>query len=604
MQEPLTVYSWICLITFAVVIIFCIRPQKIPIPFSYSHKRHRRLAFPLDIATAPIIGILFLLATTSIGGTPLKDGIVGSEEGIQPYSVVILIFALAYICISIDVTGFFAYIAFQVAKKGGSSGSRLFLYLFLLSMTLTVFTSNDVVVLTVTPIVCYLTQETKTNPKAFLISTFIVCNIASMALYIGNPTNIIVAESYGITFLGYSAWMMLPTVVAVLVAYAACFLVLRKHIPDSIPPPPPEAEAKYQVKDKFGAAMGSAVLLACLIALMVVPLLAKVPIWQLTLPFAVLMVIKDVVQDSIRWKSGRLPPPSTPAQQEMISRHEIINLDTDPNRPPTGEDDQIVIEEDDEGMIPARLGGVSTFKSDAAFIPMTSQTSLPSSSSTHPSLSRRNSSNRDILPATSQTRLAPAHATGVEPKIKSTRGHVRLPTFTQIARRLPWKLIPFAFGMFILVEALSSLGWTARVAFVMAKLSLGGHMVPIVFFTGIVTTLACNLLNNLPMAILFARVFAHPQFQATLVASAVSASDIESVRRGGMFALIVGSNLGGNLTFLGSLAGLMWNDLLVKRGVATSQGMFFKYCMMMTPPVLIATLGILLCEFAVKGLVV
>ncbi|KAJ3079605.1 hypothetical protein HK102_003667, partial [Quaeritorhiza haematococci] len=38
------------------------------------------------------------------------------------------------------------------------------------------------------------------------------------------------------------------------------------------------------------------------------------------------------------------------------------------------------------------------------------------------------------------------------------------------------------------------------------------------------------------------------------------------VRRAAMFALVVGSNLGANVLFLGSLAGLMWNKILVKAG--------------------------------------
>ncbi|KND01194.1 hypothetical protein, variant [Spizellomyces punctatus DAOM BR117] len=298
MADNLTAFSWLSLIVFAIVIFFCIHPLRVPIPFT--HGRFGVSHIWLDIATAPIVGILVLLATTSINGLVLRDGIVGSEHGIQPYSVVLLIFALAYICISIDVTGFFEYVAFQVTKRGGSSGHRLFLYLFLLSTIMTIFTSNDVVVLTITPIVCYLTQETKTDPKAYLVSTFIVCNIASLALYIGNPTNIIVAQAFRINFIQYSAWMGLPTLLAVGLAYLMCFVVLRSHIPVNIPSPPPEAEERYQIRDRWGAFIGCAVLLACLLGLMIVPIFADVPVWMLTLPFGAIMIGKDMIMDLTR----------------------------------------------------------------------------------------------------------------------------------------------------------------------------------------------------------------------------------------------------------------------------------------------------------------
>ena len=37
----------------------------------------------------------------------------------------------AYISISLDATGLFRFLAFWVASKGGSSGRRLFAYLYL-----------------------------------------------------------------------------------------------------------------------------------------------------------------------------------------------------------------------------------------------------------------------------------------------------------------------------------------------------------------------------------------------------------------------------------------------------------------------------------------
>lgn len=49
----------------------------------------RRLHFTLGLETAPVIGVLLLLASTCIPGSVIADGIVGSE-GVRPYDIMTL----------------------------------------------------------------------------------------------------------------------------------------------------------------------------------------------------------------------------------------------------------------------------------------------------------------------------------------------------------------------------------------------------------------------------------------------------------------------------------------------------------------------------------
>lgn len=76
--------------------------------------------------------------------------------------------------------------------------------LFFLSSILTLVSSNDIVILTLTPIVAVFTKATETDPTPFLFAQFFAANIWSVSLIIGNPTNIIVAEGFKIGFLDYS----------------------------------------------------------------------------------------------------------------------------------------------------------------------------------------------------------------------------------------------------------------------------------------------------------------------------------------------------------------------------------------------------------------
>lgn len=46
-------------------------------------------SFPLGLETAPVIGVIVLLASTSIPGSVIRDGIVGSG-GVRPYDIMTL----------------------------------------------------------------------------------------------------------------------------------------------------------------------------------------------------------------------------------------------------------------------------------------------------------------------------------------------------------------------------------------------------------------------------------------------------------------------------------------------------------------------------------
>lgn len=130
-------------------------------------------------------------------------GIVGTDS-IVPWTILVIFFALAYLCISWDLTGVFAYIAKKVLVAANGSGRKIFIYFYVLSAIMTIFTSNDIVILVLTPIICYICNYTKIDPVPYLISQFFAANLWSIFLVIGNPTNIIVAEAYQLRFLEYT----------------------------------------------------------------------------------------------------------------------------------------------------------------------------------------------------------------------------------------------------------------------------------------------------------------------------------------------------------------------------------------------------------------
>lgn len=130
------------------------------------------------------------------------------------------------------------------------AGTRLFSYFFLFSAALTVLTSNDIVILTLTPIIAALASYAKIDPTPALFGQFFAANILSLELFIGNPTNIIVAEAYGLSFLGYSVWMASVGIFAGIICFALLMFVFRNEIPITFRVP--VVSTAGVIKDKFG----------------------------------------------------------------------------------------------------------------------------------------------------------------------------------------------------------------------------------------------------------------------------------------------------------------------------------------------------------------
>ena len=130
----------------------------------------------------------------------------------------------------LDEMGFFKYLATLATKKAKANQFSLFLTLYLLVSVLTVFTSNDIVILTFTPFICYFAKNTKINPVPYLVAEFAAANTWSMMLIIGNPTNVYIASAAGIDFISYLAVMALPTVVAGLCSLGVLYLLFRKSL--------------------------------------------------------------------------------------------------------------------------------------------------------------------------------------------------------------------------------------------------------------------------------------------------------------------------------------------------------------------------------------
>jgi arsenical pump membrane protein len=140
-------------------------------------------------------------------------------------------------------------------------------------------------------------------------------------------------------------------------------------------------------------------------------------------------------------------------------------------------------------------------------------------------------------------------------------------------RGVSWLVLPLVAGLFVLVEGVGQaglVGWLAGVLHGMAQRSTGMTA----WAGGVGLAVITNLTNNLP---------------AGLVAAQVIAADHLPTRVTN--ALLIGVDLGPNLSVTGSLATILWLTALRREGVTVSFAQFLRIGAVVMPPALLLALA-------------
>ncbi|WP_316165049.1 MULTISPECIES: arsenic transporter [unclassified Bradyrhizobium] len=142
-----------------------------------------------------------------------------------------------------------------------------------------------------------------------------------------------------------------------------------------------------------------------------------------------------------------------------------------------------------------------------------------------------------------------------------------------VIRGISWGVLPLVGGLFVMVEGLSRAGAIGQLS---AWLHQGVTSSPhgTAWAAGLITAVADNIANNLPVG---------------LVAGSVAASDHlphEVIR-----AILIGVDLGPNISVTGSLATILWLTALRREKIEVSAWQFLKIGLVATPPALIAALA-------------
>ena len=138
---------------------------------------------------------------------------------------------------------------------------------------------------------------------------------------------------------------------------------------------------------------------------------------------------------------------------------------------------------------------------------------------------------------------------------------------------ISWSVLPLVAGLFVLVEALDQTGlirWLGQAMRAAGEYSAS----EVAWLAGIVVAFACNAMNNLPTG---------------LIAGSVARYSSADERTTG--AILVGVDLGPNLSVTGSLATILWLAALRREGLEVSAWKFLKLGLLVMPPALLLAIG-------------
>ena len=443
--------------------------------------------------------------------------------------------------ITLDISGVLQAAAFWVSNQGGGHTRRLFFYFYVLLTTISMVVGNDPVILSGTAFLVYYTSATGLEPMAWLIAEFAAANTASMVLFVGNPTNVVICEGFQVNNAAFTAYTILPFIACSLAGYAALAFQFRN--PKYVPPTfvvEGKLNPRDALRDPVGAIFGGILLLICL-TLAIVLSFFHVDVWEIALPFAVTKFIFDLCWDHYRFAKGQLD-----SQKSITEDKAFTQL---------------------KGALSMRSSDVENVLASGA-TSGSHEVIAGSSKQTNSVPVASTDMNQDIpnglerpADAKAEPRLFATQRDKFDSIYASLAAH--FPTFFTALPRLPFALIPFAFSQFILIEGLSHQGWINIFGTWLVK-ATNRQIIPTIWIVGILGVILCNVAGtNIGATILLTKVVhVAPDFPG-------------SSTRAAAIALAVASNIGAvSFTFSASLAGLLWRSITRQKGINIKQSTF------------------------------
>lgn len=467
------------------------------------------------------------------------------------------------------------------------------------------------------------------HPRAWIHTQFAIANIASAILVSSNPTNLVLAGAFQIKFIVYTANMIVPVVVTAIVLFPFLLYIVfadpklipssirmhelseeekrKKPVNPNIPYASKDAKADSDTGtadetqllsleeimnpfiDKGGAAFGGVVMAAVLITVLAINAASQSsgehPVFWVTLPGAFVMFCWDISFGWLHRKStrdiarkGRRDFEQAQAdrarERELQERHGSQSFDTAGNDVAAQDQGEKGTSATEKSHMP-----VQTVAPAGSTSKQTSEEVLADTGIQHGKV--REEQCKPAQPSSD----SPSSAEVDEKAVQSTghvgkKGHTTLstliadgyrfcqetfPTATAVVMHLPFKLVPFAFSMFVLVQALVTKGWVPVFAYGWDHWVNRTGTVGAIGGMAFISVILCNFAGtNIGTTILLSRVI--QAWQQIHTNNGIPITDRTFWAT--VYSMAIGVNYGAFSTaFSASLAGLLWRDILYKKHI-------------------------------------
>ena len=539
------------LIGFILACIFVIFPVRV------TPKKSKKEWF-LDYSNAPVLISILLVCFTCIPMVVVVRGLLGkacpewavdptSTSYLVPYTVVILFMALAYVCTSADYTKCFVFIANKFSKMALSSSNPNIVGLSLFTLLAGIFTlttSNDIVVLTLTPIILQFAKKTdKRLLLSLLLAEFCSANSFSAGLLSGNPSNIILSSVFRIDFITYLKYLLVPAVLSGICVYIYSIVLASKNTKEMHPSTLPV------VNKPSTTTLNTDIEL------------------KVTIPVRVEDEEKKEVKGNTNMNDDDLLHASKAVGGEVVSPRPLANSTNEWESPITEKEKEIstqstVAINDINKAGGERIDGVNNNNNNNNN--NTDDDDVPLTANGIWSLGillflfclfLLSSSIQSKWPAVELWHISIFVL--ILTLIKDIYFYrQQLGKIWEITKALPWKVPLFLLSMFILVEGLSYYQFTNAIADVFARYVITPVVkmgdLPVALLFNAITCIACIIFNNLPATIFITRIISESVVKEALGDKVMLAT----------FSTAAGTNFGACILPHASLAGLMWSSLV------------------------------------------